>query len=155
MDSIEIAKVLSDWASALSSSEQFKTRRTSLRDLVKKYSRDAHPEESKRWNLHSVFTTVTIEEYCITNGRYFSITGITSALKRCVRPWSHEDFTARLLTFQKSTAWFAKPPMISALQCARYGWCNGGVDQIYCLTCGAKASHSKGANSLFLSTWAL
>ena len=152
MDNIEIAKVLKDWAAALSPSEQFKTRRTSLRDLVQKYSRDARPEESKRGDVHSVFVTVATDEHCIADALIFSITGIAFALKRSVRPWSQEDFTARLLTFQKSTAWFAKPPLISALQCARYGWCNGGIDQIYCLTCGAKLSHTKGMINLFLLT---
>jgi hypothetical protein len=60
-----------------------------------------------------------------------------------VRPWSHEDFTSRLLTFQQSANWFAKPHLISALNCARHGWCNGGRDQLYCLSCAAKIIHSR------------
>lgn len=50
MDAIEISKVLSDWASALDTNDGSKTRRTSLSDLVKKYSLDADSEESKRWD---------------------------------------------------------------------------------------------------------
>jgi hypothetical protein len=60
-----------------------------------------------------------------------------------VRPWNHEDFTSRLLTFQQSANWFAKPHLISALNCARHGWCNEGRDQLYCKSCAAKITHSK------------
>lgn len=47
----------------------------------------------------------------------FIMTDLEGVLKRSVRPWNHDDFTSRLLTFEKSVAWFAKPEKISALQC--------------------------------------
>lgn len=32
--------------------------------------------------------------------------------------------------------WFAKPPWLSPLVCARYGWKNTGVDCLHCVSCG-------------------
>ena len=61
-----------------------------------------------------------------------------------VRPWCHEDFLARLRTFQLAAAWFAKPSTISALECARHGWCNNGIDELKCHSCGISIFHTKG-----------
>jgi hypothetical protein len=63
-----------------------------------------------------------------------------------VRPWQHEDFLARLMTFQHAAAWFAKPSTIGALECARHGWCNSGIDELKCHSCGALISHAKGTS---------
>lgn len=63
-----------------------------------------------------------------------------------VRPWSHDDFSARLRTFQHSAAWFAKPACIGALECARHGWCNSGIDELTCHSCGVTAAHAKGTH---------
>lgn len=52
---------------------------------------------------------------------------------RC-RPWSRSDLHERARTFKTST-WFAKPPQISPLQCARFGWINTGHDRLTCTWC--------------------
>ena len=64
-----------------------------------------------------------------------------------VRPWCHDDFLARLRTFQLAAAWFAKPSTISALECARQGWCNSGIDELKCHSCGIRILHTKGKKS--------
>ena len=61
-----------------------------------------------------------------------------------VRPWCHEDFLSRLKTFQLAAAWFAKPSTIGALECARHGWCNSGIDELKCHSCGITIVHTKG-----------
>jgi hypothetical protein len=60
-------------------------------------------------------------------------------------PWSKEGFHRRLKTFSAST-WFDKPPLLSAIECARYGWVNVDVDEVECESCKgrliAKFHHS-------------
>ena len=48
-------------------------------------------------------------------------------------------FRQRVASFRIAT-WFAKPPALSPLQCARYGWRNTAVDELTCVSCGAVAS---------------
>lgn len=52
------------------------------------------------------------------------------------RPWDRGDLMRRLASF-KSMTWFAKPQVISALNCARRGWVNADTDTISCESCGA------------------
>ncbi|XP_013655570.2 uncharacterized protein LOC106360506 isoform X1 [Brassica napus] len=52
------------------------------------------------------------------------------------RPWDRGDLMRRLASF-KSMTWFAKPQVISALNCARRGWVNDDTDTISCESCGA------------------
>ncbi|CAM1328957.1 Uncharacterised protein PB.8751, partial [Pycnogonum litorale] len=50
--------------------------------------------------------------------------------------WS--DFSYRVSTFCKPNnifAWFMKPPELSPIQCARYGWILHSDDAIRCITC--------------------
>lgn len=53
------------------------------------------------------------------------------------RPWDRGDLMRRLATF-KSMTWFAKPKVISAVNCARRGWINVEMDIIACEACGAR-----------------
>ncbi|TXG51525.1 hypothetical protein EZV62_024049 [Acer yangbiense] len=52
------------------------------------------------------------------------------------RPWDRGDLMRRLATF-KSMTWFAKPKVVSAVNCARRGWVNVDTDIIACESCGA------------------
>ncbi|CAN1266987.1 Zinc finger C3HC-type protein 1 [Linum perenne] len=53
------------------------------------------------------------------------------------RPWDRGDLMRRLATF-KSMTWFAKPKVVSAVNCARRGWINVDTDIIACESCGAR-----------------
>ncbi|KAK2663563.1 hypothetical protein Ddye_002137 [Dipteronia dyeriana] len=53
------------------------------------------------------------------------------------RPWDRGDLMRRLATF-KSMTWFAKPKVVSAVNCARRGWVNVDTDIIACESCGAR-----------------
>lgn len=57
------------------------------------------------------------------------------------RPWDREDLMRRLATF-KSMAWFAKPKVMDAVNCARRGWINVDLDIIACEVCGARLQFS-------------
>ncbi|XP_004508585.1 uncharacterized protein [Cicer arietinum] len=61
------------------------------------------------------------------------------------RPWDRADFMTRLATF-KSISWFAKPKIVSAVNCARRGWINVDVDTIACEECGARLLFSTPAS---------
>ncbi|KAK4785509.1 hypothetical protein SAY86_002198 [Trapa natans] len=50
------------------------------------------------------------------------------------RPWDRGDLIRRLSTF-KSMTWFAKPKVVSAVNCARRGWVNVDMDTIACEAC--------------------
>uniref|UniRef100_A0A2P2KTH8 C3HC-type domain-containing protein n=1 Tax=Rhizophora mucronata TaxID=61149 RepID=A0A2P2KTH8_RHIMU len=50
------------------------------------------------------------------------------------RPWDRGDLMRRLATF-KSMTWFAKPEVVSAVNCARRGWINVDMDIISCEAC--------------------
>lgn len=60
----------------------------------------------------------------------------TSQAPMC-RPWDRGDLMRRLATF-KSMTWFAKPKVVSAVNCARRGWINVEMDIIACESCGAR-----------------
>ncbi|XP_073144273.1 uncharacterized protein [Henckelia pumila] len=53
------------------------------------------------------------------------------------RPWDRDDLFQRLLTF-KSMTWFAKPQVVSPVNCARRGWINVDIDTIACKSCGTR-----------------
>ncbi|GAV62826.1 zf-C3HC domain-containing protein [Cephalotus follicularis] len=53
------------------------------------------------------------------------------------RPWDRGDLMRRVATF-KSMTWFAKPKVVSAVNCARRGWVNVDMDIISCESCGAR-----------------
>nr|XP_043614615.1 uncharacterized protein LOC122586697 [Erigeron canadensis] len=53
------------------------------------------------------------------------------------RPWDRKDLLARIATF-KSMTWFAKPEVVSAINCARRGWVNVDTDTIACESCRAR-----------------
>ncbi|KAK1404319.1 C3HC-type domain-containing protein [Heracleum sosnowskyi] len=53
------------------------------------------------------------------------------------RPWDRGDLHKRLATF-KSMTWFAKPEVVSAVNCARRGWVNVDSDIIACEACGSR-----------------
>ena len=58
-----------------------------------------------------------------------------------VRPWSYDDYLLRLKLFVKTMNWFAKPSLISPLECCRYGWVNCGIDTLYCDSCHNTIKH--------------
>lgn len=68
--------------------------------------------------------------------RHFSAPASPSQPPLC-RPWDRGDLMRRVATF-KSMTWFAKPKVVSALNCARRGWVNIDVDIIACESCGAR-----------------
>ncbi|KAL8124159.1 hypothetical protein AgCh_011968 [Apium graveolens] len=53
------------------------------------------------------------------------------------RPWDRGDLQKRLATF-KSMTWFAKPQVVSAVNCAMRGWINVDSDIIACEACGSR-----------------
>jgi hypothetical protein len=63
------------------------------------------------------------------------------------RPWNYSDFLNRLKTFSNPMNWFAKPDLISPVQCALHGWCNTGLDTIYCFCCRESFKHSSGKST--------
>ncbi|KAK9116038.1 hypothetical protein Sjap_014985 [Stephania japonica] len=62
--------------------------------------------------------------------------GAGSEIPLC-KPWDRGDLVRRLNTF-KSMTWFAKPKVVSAVNCARRGWINVDMDTIACEACGAR-----------------
>ena len=100
--------------------------------------------------------TKAIEE----NDNVFRLTGATEKKKRLekfresalnnnsegkfdqklVRPWNYSDFLDRLSSFTSMT-WFAKPTLISALECARCGWINDVQDKLTCRFCKVQLWH--------------
>ncbi|KAM0849972.1 hypothetical protein ACQ4PT_053380 [Festuca glaucescens] len=53
------------------------------------------------------------------------------------RPWDRRDLVRRLASF-KAMTWFAKPKVVSPVNCARRGWTNIEPDIITCEACGAR-----------------
>ncbi|CAN6478403.1 unnamed protein product [Victoria cruziana] len=62
--------------------------------------------------------------------------GKASPVSVC-RPWDRGDLMRRLATF-KSITWFAKPKVVSPINCARRGWINVEVDTLECEACGSR-----------------
>uniref|UniRef100_A0A6N2L6N1 C3HC-type domain-containing protein n=1 Tax=Salix viminalis TaxID=40686 RepID=A0A6N2L6N1_SALVM len=54
---------------------------------------------------------------------------VSSADAPLCRPWDRGDLMRRLATY-KSMTWFAKPKVVSAVNCARRGWINLDIDII-------------------------
>ncbi|KAM0980009.1 hypothetical protein ACFX13_016048 [Malus domestica] len=68
--------------------------------------------------------------------RHFSAPAVAAPAPLC-RPWDRGDLMRRVATF-KSMTWFAKPKVVSALNCARRGWINVDADILVCESCGAR-----------------
>ncbi|EPS69993.1 hypothetical protein M569_04773, partial [Genlisea aurea] len=70
-----------------------------------------------------------------------SLTGLPGSSKLSqaptCKPWDRDDFFSRLSTF-KSISWFAKPQVLSPVECARRGWINSDIDTVVCSYCGAR-----------------
>ncbi|PSS08305.1 Nuclear-interacting partner of ALK like [Actinidia chinensis var. chinensis] len=72
----------------------------------------------------------------IVGGLHHSTVSSGSVQTPVCRPWDRGDLMRRLATF-KSMKWFAKPQVVSAVNCARRGWVNVDVDTIACEACGS------------------
>eukprot|EP00658_Telonema_sp_P-2_P022919 TRINITY_DN19179_c0_g1_i1.p1 TRINITY_DN19179_c0_g1~~TRINITY_DN19179_c0_g1_i1.p1 ORF type:complete len:346 (-),score=32.38 TRINITY_DN19179_c0_g1_i1:258-1295(-) len=59
---------------------------------------------------------------------------VAQATQQECRPWDREDLIRRLRSFQ-TWKWFGKPSPLSAMECARHGWTNSGVDTLTCQVC--------------------
>ena len=70
------------------------------------------------------------------------------------RPYSRDDYLARLKTFSSAGHWFDKPDGATPPECARLGWTVDGVDMLVCLACGARVkaptSDADGATAALL-----
>ncbi|KAI4344036.1 hypothetical protein L6164_011313 [Bauhinia variegata] len=81
----------------------------------------------------------------VSEGQQPSSTPAGSPQGPLCRPWDRGDFMRRLATF-KSITWFAKPKVVSAVNCARRGWINVDVDIIACEACGTRLLFSTPAS---------
>ncbi|TKY54954.1 NIPA protein [Spatholobus suberectus] len=81
----------------------------------------------------------------VAEGQQSSSAATTALQGQLCRPWDRDDFMRRLATF-KSMSWFAKPKMVSAVNCARRGWINVDIDTIACEACGARLLFSTPAS---------
>ncbi|KFK36054.1 hypothetical protein AALP_AA4G071800 [Arabis alpina] len=90
----------------------------------------------KRLNPCSVLSLVEPKTGLGTIDRSLKARSETSSPSGLCRPWDRGDLMRRLATF-KSMTWFAKPQVISAVNCARRGWVNNETDTIACESCGA------------------
>ncbi|PIN05762.1 hypothetical protein CDL12_21697 [Handroanthus impetiginosus] len=70
------------------------------------------------------------------SGSSLSGSATSAQAPRC-RPWDRNDLFQRLSSF-KSMTWFAKPQVVSPLECARRGWVNVDMDTIACPSCDAR-----------------
>ncbi|XP_054822448.1 uncharacterized protein LOC129320830 isoform X2 [Prosopis cineraria] len=73
----------------------------------------------------------------VAEGQHPSLAAAGATRCSCCRPWDRGDFIKRLATF-KSISWFAKPKVVSAVNCARRGWISVDIDTIACEACGAR-----------------
>ncbi|KAL7099085.1 hypothetical protein ACP275_09G059700 [Erythranthe tilingii] len=73
----------------------------------------------------------------LRGGNVVQESGISSAQGPLCRPWDRDDLLRRLSTF-KSMSWFAKPQVVSPLECARRGWVNVDMDTIACASCDSR-----------------
>ncbi|XP_024030772.1 uncharacterized protein LOC21405100 [Morus notabilis] len=89
----------------------------------------------KRANPSSALALV--EPKSSSNVVVASLAPSTSYQAPMCRPWDRGDLMRRLATF-KSMTWFAKPKVMSALNCARRGWINVDIDTITCEACQAR-----------------
>lgn len=96
-------------------------------------SKFSHAVEDEARALPSRYLTQAEKLKKITGEDDDSLSGASNI--RNVRPWNYFDFQGRLDTFRKPSNWFAKPVNISAVECARHGWCNTGANELSCMTC--------------------
>ncbi|KAF3571296.1 hypothetical protein F2Q69_00058427 [Brassica cretica] len=90
----------------------------------------------KRLNPSSALALVEPKTALATIDRSLKAPATGTSQSGLCRPWDRGDLMRRLATF-KSMTWFAKPQVISALNCARRGWVNADTDTISCESCGA------------------
>ncbi|ESW27156.1 hypothetical protein PHAVU_003G178600 [Phaseolus vulgaris] len=81
----------------------------------------------------------------VADGQQSSSAATTALQGPLCRPWDRGDFMRRLATF-KSISWFAKPKVVSAVNCASRGWINVDIDTIACEACGARLLFSTPAS---------
>ncbi|RDX78048.1 NIPA-like protein, partial [Mucuna pruriens] len=81
----------------------------------------------------------------VAEGQQSSSAAGTALQGPLCRPWDRGDFMRRLATF-KSMSWFAKPKIVSAVNCASRGWINVDIDTIACEACGARLLFSTSAS---------
>ncbi|XP_047165761.1 uncharacterized protein LOC124834966 [Vigna umbellata] len=81
----------------------------------------------------------------VAEGQQSSSAASTALQGPLCRPWDRGDFMRRLSTF-KSMSWFAKPKVVSAVNCASRGWINVDIDTIACEACGARLLFSTPAS---------
>lgn len=93
----------------------------------------------KRMNSSSPFTLTELKlkgNVCEELQNSASGSAESAQAPRC-RPWDRGDLLRRLATF-KSMTWFARPQVVSPVNCARRGWINVDIDTIACESCGAR-----------------
>ena len=56
------------------------------------------------------------------------------------RPWSRDDYFARVKTF-KPSYWFAPPRQLSPMVCARFGWVCDTTDTLACRCCESRITY--------------
>lgn len=56
------------------------------------------------------------------------------------RPWSRDDYFARVKTF-KPSYWFAPPRQVSPMVCARFGWVCSSTDALVCQSCESRITY--------------
>lgn len=59
--------------------------------------------------------------------------------------FNRQEYEKRLLTFKAST-YYAKPPCLSPLFCARFGWENADKDMLVCSSCGSALAITLNSN---------
>ncbi|CAI5705733.1 unnamed protein product [Peronospora farinosa] len=75
------------------------------------------------------------ESAIVSSTRFKRLKGPTSSqIGDFCRPWEHDDFLERVSSFSIAL-WFAKPDIVSVFECARHGWRNSALDQLYCTCC--------------------
>lgn len=92
---------------------------------------------TKRSNPESALALV--EPRVVDRYHHHSLHSASAGLSEAplCRPWDRGDLMRRVATF-KSMTWFAKPKVVSAVNCARRGWINVDTDTIACESCGAR-----------------
>eukprot|EP01138_Halocafeteria_seosinensis_P010878 gb/GECG01011111.1/.p1 GENE.gb/GECG01011111.1/~~gb/GECG01011111.1/.p1 ORF type:complete len:753 (+),score=82.30 gb/GECG01011111.1/:1-2259(+) len=102
-----------------------------------KFSRDRQTAEKESPQSAANSISPGRKSYMTNLQQQLKTDSLPTELKRC-RPLNRSDFMARLKTFSSRT-WFGKPDSVNAIRCARYGWINIGVDELYCTSCHAHA----------------
>ncbi|WOG93540.1 hypothetical protein DCAR_0312826 [Daucus carota subsp. sativus] len=91
----------------------------------------------KRPNMAAAFSKVELKSRgSIAEQSQNSLESAGALQAPLCRPWDRGDLQRRLATF-KSMTWFAKPQVVSAVNCALRGWINVDSDIIACESCGS------------------